>query len=61
MCTDVGSKFKNSLQGNELKQNTASDIKKFVTEIIPRSQKSNFTLHQYPCEHLLAELIRGWI
>lgn len=28
MFTDVGSKFKNSLEGNELKQTTTSDIKK---------------------------------
>jgi len=50
----VGSKFKNSLEGNELKQRTASDIKKSVNEIHPRSRKSNLTLHQYPCKHLLA-------
>ena len=39
----MGSKLKNSLEGNELKQRTAPDINKFVTEIHPRSQKSNLT------------------
>jgi hypothetical protein len=35
LCIAVASQLKNSLEGNELKQRTASYIKKFVTEIHP--------------------------
>jgi hypothetical protein len=61
MVYSCGIQIEEFFRRQRIKTEDSPRYKKFVSEIHPRSRKSNLTLHQYPCEHLSAELVRRWI